>query len=177
MSVTYGHCRKTPKEPILGLVSPTIRIAIARRPGIEREALLRLLAREPGFEVVGLAGTAAELARLVRAGRPDLVLLDCDLPAGATTDILRILRDSGPPPFVLLLGDSERVGPDAVLRGAHGALLGDARPDELVKAICTVASGQFWVGRKALGDIVGQLGRPSRPREGHPRSSGPADTP
>jgi CheY-like chemotaxis protein len=74
------------------------RVALADDDILLREGLAGLLERG-GFEVVGQAGTAPELLELVRAQRPELVIVDIRMPPGHTTeglDAARVIREEQP---------------------------------------------------------------------------------
>ena len=62
----------------------------------------RMLERE-GFTVAGLASTATEVLALYREHRPDVVLLDLNMPGANGLDLLRSLRTLEPPALVALL--------------------------------------------------------------------------
>jgi two-component system LytT family response regulator len=67
-----------------------IRVAIVDDEPVAREGLRLWLATEPGLEIVGEAGSVGEAVALVRHERPDLLLLDVQMPGG---DGFRVLED------------------------------------------------------------------------------------
>ena len=82
-----------------------LRVVIADDDLLVREGIARLLERAP-FEVVGLAGEAAELLELVREQVPDLVVLDIRMPPSQTTeglDAARAIRAELPDIGILVL--------------------------------------------------------------------------
>lgn len=82
----------------------------------------RLVEREPGFTVVGVAHTAADALRAVTASAPDLVLLDLYLPDRSGLDVLAALRVSGAPCDVVVITaarDLESVRAVMRLGGLH----------------------------------------------------------
>ncbi|MFC5236800.1 response regulator [Pseudonocardia zijingensis] len=77
------------------------------------------VARIPGCEVVGVAHTGADAARLARELRPDLVLLDVYLPDRSGLEVLRDLRTGSPDdPFVLVITAAD--DPGTVTAALHG---------------------------------------------------------
>jgi DNA-binding NarL/FixJ family response regulator len=83
----------------------TIRVAIADDDLLVREGIARLLERPP-FQIVGLAGDAVELMRLVREHVPDLVIADIRMPPTHTTeglDAAKSIRSEFPQIGILVL--------------------------------------------------------------------------
>ncbi len=83
----------------------TIRVAIADDDLLVREGIARLLERPP-FQIVGLAGDAVELMRLVREHVPDLVVADIRMPPTHTTeglDAAKSIRSEFPQIGILVL--------------------------------------------------------------------------
>lgn len=147
--------------PHMPTVTDPIRVVIAVATPIVRDGLARLLTRESGFEVVGLAGTAEEALRLAGATRPDVVLLDAGFESEALGERLVAFEKAHPSLKVLLLSEGHRSpGPaEAVLLGAWGAVAPNADVEQLLKAIRTVASGEHWIGHDAVAAIVARLRR------------------
>jgi DNA-binding NarL/FixJ family response regulator len=131
-----------------------VRILIAEEQAVVREGLRRLLECEEGFAVVGVADRPAQAALLLAETTPDLVLMGIGASAEPTLVTLRNLQAMAPGMRVLLMGETTVPVSDILLAGARGILRADSRPDELFKAIRTVAAGQYWVGRGAFGEVV-----------------------
>jgi DNA-binding NarL/FixJ family response regulator len=75
--------------------SPT-RILLVDDHDLIRKGLRHAFERDPGFDVVGEAGTAAEGVRQAAALHPDVVIMDLRLPDGSGLDATRALRRSHP---------------------------------------------------------------------------------
>lgn len=110
------------------------------RHGIK--AVLSLYVHRP-VEVVGEAGTVAQALEVCREQRPDVILLDVRLPDGNGFEACPQLLEVTPTSRVLVLtgftveADLYR----AIASGAHGCLLKEINPAELVDAICDVRAG------------------------------------
>jgi response regulator of citrate/malate metabolism len=77
------------------MTRPAIRTLVVEDDPIAAEANAAHVRRVPGFEVVGVCGTAAEALRAVDRSPVDLLLLDVHLPDGSGLDVLRRLRTAG----------------------------------------------------------------------------------
>lgn len=80
-----------------------------------------VVARQPGFELVGVAKTGAEAVRMARETRPDLVLLDVYLPDMTGLEVLKRLREPGMPPVDVIIISAAR-DLDTLRRAMHGGV-------------------------------------------------------
>ncbi|HEU5034431.1 MAG TPA: response regulator transcription factor [Mycobacteriales bacterium] len=114
-----------------------------------------------GFVVCGTAGDGAQAIRLAPATRPDVVLLDLQLPDMTGVEVARRLATLDPPPRVLVLSASgERQDVlDAMTAGATGYLLKSARMEELVEAVRRVAVGDAVFTAGLAGLVLGEYRR------------------
>lgn len=121
-----------------------IRIAIVDDHTIVRDGLARLLASEPGFEVVGACADGASALRLAEAVRPGILLLDLALPDANGLDLIGPLADRCPETRVLVLSmhAEPAYATAALARGAWGLVSKAASPEELALAIRRVAAGE-----------------------------------
>jgi len=125
-----------------------------------RDAVARDLA-EAGFEVAATAADGAQALRVAGAARPDVVVLDLQLPDMSGVEVTRGLRAAYPPAGVLVLsasGEQQDVL-DAVKAGALGYLLKTASRAELLDAVRRTAGGDavFTPGLAAL--VLGEFRR------------------
>src|ERR1700691_6638896 len=101
-----------------------------------RDAVARDLA-EAGYDVVATAADGAQALRVVGAARPEIVVLDLQLPDASGGDVTRGLRAACPAARVLVLsasGEQQDVL-DAVKAGAAGYLLKSAALPEVLDAV------------------------------------------
>jgi two-component system response regulator DevR len=135
--------------PWLGAVS----VLIVDDHGLVREGLRTVLQEEPGIEVVGEAGRAAEAIALVGELAPDVVVLDIRLPDRDGVTIVEELRRASPTTRVLLCSGS----PDGSMlfnaagSGADGFVAKEAPNDEIVDAVRRIADGSAVVGHRSAG--------------------------
>jgi DNA-binding NarL/FixJ family response regulator len=133
--------------------SRTIRIVVADDHGVVRQGIIALLSAQTDFEVVGGAGNGAEALALVEQTRPDLLLVDLNMPGGPVPDAIREIRSRCPETQIVVLTMFEDVdhARSALDAGAIGYVLKQASDTELVQAIRSVATGRPYVdGRLAL---------------------------
>ncbi|MCC3777084.1 response regulator transcription factor [Streptomyces sp. UNOB3_S3] len=119
-----------------------IRVVLADDEHLVRTALRVILGAEPGVEVVGEAATGAEAVSVVRALRPDIVLMDVRMPeVDGIRATERILAGTDDPPRVIVVTtfENDAYVYDALRAGASGFLLKRAGADELVQAVKLVA--------------------------------------
>jgi DNA-binding NarL/FixJ family response regulator len=136
-----------------------INILIADDHPIFRDGLRRLLEAEPGLKVIGEACDGAEAVKMVRELKPDILLLDLAMPKHPGLEALRDLG-SGPQSVrvILLTAAAEKQQiVEALQLGARGVVLKDSATQLLLKSIQTVMSGEYWVGRESVSNLVQYL--------------------
>jgi two-component system response regulator DesR len=122
----------------------TIRIMIAEDQAMVRQALVALLGLEPDIEVVAQAATGDEAVAMVRKHRPDVAVLDIEMPGGTGIEVARQLHEDRFAGQVVIVTTFGRPGylRAAMTAGASGFLLKDSPAAELAAAIRRVAKGE-----------------------------------
>jgi two-component system, NarL family, response regulator NreC len=125
----------------------TIRILLADDHGVLRAGLRSLLNAEPDMDVIGEAADGNEALRLAEKLRPDVMLLDINMPGPTGIDVTQELKRSQPQIAVLILTVHEDYSllQEAVRVGAAGYIIKRAVESELINAIHSVASGDLYV--------------------------------
>ena len=121
-----------------------IRIVIADDHAVVRAGLAQLIATFDDVELVGAASDGREAVTLCAERRPDVVLMDLEMPVLDGIEATREIRDAHPDVAVVVLtsfSDRERIL-RALDAGAAGYLLKDAEPDALARAIEAAARGE-----------------------------------
>ena len=110
-------------------------------------AALEMLLRESDFELLGRARTVAEANKQVASLKPDLLLLDVNLPDGTGLDVLRRLSRSRSRPRVILLtaGMDESQLLTAADLNPEGMVLKTSDPSLLTECMDAVVAGKRWV--------------------------------
>jgi DNA-binding NarL/FixJ family response regulator len=124
----------------------TIRVAVVDDHAIVRAGLRMVLEADPGFEIVGEADTAAAALLLVRRERPDVALIDINLPDESGLRVASDILGSEPSVRVLMLSvhDDSAIVRESVRLGAHGYVRKDTTPADLRAAIRAVHEGEAW---------------------------------
>jgi DNA-binding NarL/FixJ family response regulator len=125
---------------------------------------LRELLEEQGIRVIGEAASGADAVALAVRARPDVVVMDLNLPRQSGVEATRELVAAAPECRVLMLtvASDERSVLDALIAGACGYLLKDATIEEIAGGVRAAASGQSFVsprvGHHVLKRLRGQAG-------------------
>jgi DNA-binding NarL/FixJ family response regulator len=124
-----------------------IRVVIADDHPIVRAGLTALLSTLPDMTVVGVAGTGREAVREAVTSKPDVILLDLQMPEldglAATREITRAAPDVAV--LILTMFDDDSVF-QAMRAGARGYLVKGAEQHEIGRAIRAVAAGEAIFG-------------------------------
>ncbi len=142
-----------------------IRVAIADDQQLIRAGFRSLLEAEPDIEIVGEAGSGTEAVALVRAQKPDVVLMDIRMPGGdglwATGQIAADPALSATRIVIVTTFELDEYVAQAIRAGASGFLVKDTEPVELIRAVHVVAAGDALlspsVTRRLLERVAGVL--------------------
>ncbi|GAA1930771.1 response regulator transcription factor [Microbacterium aoyamense] len=137
----------------------TITVAVVDDHPLFRRGLISLLETLDRVRVVGDAATVGAALALVEEHRPDVVLMDLDLGAESGVDATRLLTHRHPSTSVLvltMLGDDRSLFA-SMRAGAKGYLLKVASPEEVERAIHSIAGGQVLFGADVAARAVAYL--------------------
>lgn len=111
-----------------------------------------LLESEPGITVVAEAGTADDAVRYVRGHRPDVLILDLNMPGTPSLDAMPAISEASPETAVVILTmrNEPAFARQALGAGVRGYVLKEAADAELVQAVRSAASGDTYL-QPALG--------------------------
>jgi len=134
----------------------TIKVFLADDHKILREGLRSLIDGLPDMEVIGEAGTGREAVQLATKERPDLVVMDINMPDLNGIEATRQLRTSLPEIKVIGLSmySDKRFVAGMLSAGASGYLLKSAAFEELATAVQTIMAGDIYLSPKVTGVVV-----------------------
>jgi two-component system response regulator DegU len=137
----------------------TLRIAITDDNEHFREALRDVLGYEPDFEIVAVWRNGAEVLREIDTVRPDILLLDINMPLLNGVEATKILRARCPDVRIIILSmhDDEDYVLETLRSGADGYLVKDGSVDEIVQAIREVAAGRAMVHPQVTQAVISQF--------------------
>jgi len=144
-----------------------VRILIADDHEVVRIGLASLLDRQPGFSVVGEAGSGDEAVRLARQSRPDVVVMDIRMPNGSGIDACRtITSELAGTPVIMLTSYADADALFAAIdAGASGYVLKRVGSTELVDAVRTVAGGGSLLDPAVTRSVLDRIRNASRVEE------------
>jgi DNA-binding NarL/FixJ family response regulator len=139
-----------------------IRIAVVDDHPIVRQGLVAALEDEADFQVVGAAESAEAALALVRQHRPDVVLLDLELPGMSGVEAIPRLIEASPSSGVLVFTayDTDERVLGAMRAGAKGYLLKGASVPDIARAIRAVASGGSALEPRVAAKLVAAVQAP-----------------
>jgi two-component system nitrate/nitrite response regulator NarL len=144
----------------------TIRLLVIDDHTMFREGLVRMLEKEPGFSVVGQAGSAAEALRVLAAADPAIVLLDVDLGAERAIDFVLGARTAGFKGHILAVtaGMSDAEAIQLVQAGVTGIVLKHHSIGILRDAIQLVAAGEVSIEKSYLAPVLRSMDLTRKPK-------------
>ena len=139
----------------------TIRILLADDQALVRAGFRLILGSEPDFEVVAEAADGAEAVRAAARFSPDIVLMDIRMPGVDGLAAAREILVQAHPPRVLMLTtfDLDEYIYEALRAGAHGFLLKDVVPEQLIVAIRQVVAGETLIAPQVTRRLIASFVR------------------
>lgn len=127
-----------------------ITILLADDHPVVRDGLRAILETQADFAIIGECGTGEATVAQVKALKPDVLLLDLEMPQMDGVEALRRIHETAVDTRVLVFTayDSDERILSAVQAGAQGYLLKGMSQNELVEAIKTVHAGNKWIPQK-----------------------------
>jgi two-component system, NarL family, response regulator LiaR len=144
-----------------------IRVLLVDDHAVVRKGLRALFEREPGIEVVGEAEDGERAVLMVERLRPDVILMDLEMPGIGGVEATRQISERQPDSKIVVLTShaaEEDVFP-ALRAGALGYLLKHSAPDDVVRAIRQAHGGETVLHPAIARIVLRELNRPAQPSQ------------
>jgi DNA-binding NarL/FixJ family response regulator len=133
-----------------------VKVVIVDDHPLFRSGLRQVIADDPGFEIVGETGDGMAALQLILEKRPDVAVLDVDLPGLSGLEIARKLKARRLPvrAIMLTMHKEEEIVNHALDIGVNGFVLKENASEEILKAITAVAEGGHYLSSSISGYLV-----------------------
>lgn len=152
------------------MTTEPVRVLVVEDHPLFRKGVVSLIAAVPDMTVAGVAGSGEEAVARAAELRPDVVLMDLQLPGMSGIDATRVIVADAPAVRVLVLTlfeDDESVLL-ALRAGARGYVLKDAEEDDLLGAVRAVARGEAIFSQAIAGRVLAFFAQPQGPPKAFP---------
>jgi two-component system, NarL family, response regulator LiaR len=148
-----------------------VHLLIADDHPVVRDGLRAMLSTQPDFQVVGEAATGAEAVRLAAQLKPDVILLDLEMPELDGVTVLLQIRAANPQARVIIVTayDADERIVQAVVAGAQGYVLKGAPREEIFHTIRSVHAGGSLLQPIVVSKLMRQLRRQEKTDQLTPR--------
>jgi DNA-binding NarL/FixJ family response regulator len=161
---------RAPASPAREAAPPAIAVLIAHGEALVRAGLRALLEQQRDIRVTGEAADGEHAVALAARHRPDLVLMDAQLPGvdclHATRRILATPQPHATSVLMLSPTDGDHELFAALRAGAHGFVIADTDPLELLRAVRVVAGGRALLSPRRTRRLIDEFA--AQPHPGHP---------
>ena len=161
-----------PAEPIVApsgilqcMSADKVKVVIADDHAVVRSGLRMLLENVDGLHVVAEAGDVPTAMRMIRAHRPQVAVLDLNMPGGSALEAIPQLHESTPETgiVVLTMQDDPAFARQALQNGALGFVLKEAADEELLEAVRLAARGETYLNPRLGARLAAQPTEPAGP--------------
>jgi DNA-binding NarL/FixJ family response regulator len=154
MAMCYVCCREDFVKR-----SARIKVMLADDHAVVRKGIREFLEEAGDIAVVAEASTGDEALAAIREHRPDLAVLDIQMPGRTGIEVTRAVRAEQLPVGVLILTayDDDPFVMTALQAGANGYVLKTAEPEEIVAAVRAVHEGQSALDPAIVNKVISQL--------------------
>lgn len=130
-----------------------------------RDGLISLLEKHPGYQVVGEAGTVRQAVEGAQSLKPDLILMDFNLPDGTGCEAAKAILAAAPQCKIIFLtvDDQDETLFDAIRSGAIGYILKNVSVANLLSSLQAVERGEIAYSSQLTARVIGEFAK-TQPR-------------
>jgi DNA-binding NarL/FixJ family response regulator len=144
----------------------SIRVLLVDDQQLVRTGFRMILADEPGIEVAGEGANGREAIEMAAALQPDVIVMDLRMPVMDGLEATRRLAAEGIARILVLTTfDADENAVEAIRAGASGFLLKDVPPDDFVRAIRVIASGEALIAPSVTRRLLDRFARLAVPAD------------
>jgi two-component system, NarL family, nitrate/nitrite response regulator NarL len=134
-------------------------ILIADDHPIFRDGLRKLIESQQGMWVTAESSVSGEVVRLARTLKPQVILLDLGMPRRSSFQVLTELAGLSLPVRTLVMAETVEQSTilEALYLGAYGIVLKGSPREVLLKSICSVIEGQYWLDNASVPIVIEAL--------------------
>ena len=145
-------------------MSPKIRVLLADDHAVVRAGICQFLEQAEDIEVIAEAGDGQQAIDLIEQKRPDVAVLDIQMPYVSGIEVTRWVRENHRQVGVLVLTayDDEPYVMAVIRAGANGYVLKTASPDEIIRAVRDVHAGNSVLDAEILQKMIAQVSMESQ---------------
>ena len=144
----------------------SIRVLLVDDQQLVRTGFRMILADEQGIEVAGEAANGREAIEMAAALQPDVIVMDLRMPVMDGLEATRRLAAEGVARILVLTTfDADENAVEAIRAGASGFLLKDVPPDDFVRAIRIIASGEALIAPSVTKRLLDRFARLAVPAD------------
>jgi len=125
----------------------TVKVILADDHEIVRDGIRMILEAEPEFEIVAEVGDVEDARRRTSGLKPDILVLDLNMPGGSSLEVIRAILDASPGTAIIALTmqDDPAFAREAFRQGARGYVVKHAAARELIEAIRETLGGGTYI--------------------------------
>ncbi|MBF0527881.1 MAG: response regulator transcription factor [Deltaproteobacteria bacterium] len=133
-----------------------IRIIIADDHTVVREGIRQIISREPDMELLGEASDGLEALEIVRATRPDVVVLDMAMPGVSGLEVVGLIKETVPESEIVVLSmyGKESMVHRALESGALGYVLKASPAADVIQAVRAANRGEYFLSSKIKAEVI-----------------------
>jgi len=135
-------------------MSKTIKIVIADDHPIFRNGLRQILEADSRIDIIGEADNGEKALEVINEKKPDIAILDIDMPKKTGLDVLRAMKDLNTKVIFLTMYAEEDIFDEAMNLGIKGYVLKDSAVNDIIECILSVSNDDYYISPSVSNFLV-----------------------